>query len=33
MSSITDQTLSEIIINIKSKKITSTEVTKAFIER
>ena len=33
MSSITNQTLSEIIINIKSKKITSTEVTKAFIER
>jgi len=33
MSSITDQTLSEIIINIKTKKISSTEVTKAFIER
>ena len=33
MSNITDQTLSEIIINIKSKKLSSLEVTKAFIER
>ena len=33
MSNITDQTLSEIIYNIKNKKLSSTEVTKAFVER
>ena len=33
MSNITEQTLSEIISNIKSKKLSSVEVTKAFIER
>jgi len=33
MSNITNQTLSELINNIKSKKLSSTEVTKAFIER
>tara|TARA_Y100000996_G_scaffold384676_1_gene341508 strand:- start:581 stop:2035 length:1455 start_codon:yes stop_codon:yes gene_type:complete len=33
MSNITDQTLSEIIRNIKSKKLSSLEVTNAFIER
>jgi len=33
MSNITEQTLSEIISNIKSKKLSSAEVTKAFIER
>tara|TARA_Y100000590_G_scaffold284736_1_gene320478 strand:- start:1328 stop:2782 length:1455 start_codon:yes stop_codon:yes gene_type:complete len=33
MSNITEQTLSELISNIKSKKLSSTEVTKAFIER
>ena len=33
MLNITNQTLSEIINNIKSKKISSLEVTKAFIER
>ena len=33
MSNITDQTLSEIISNIKSKKLSSVEVTNAFIER
>ena len=33
MSNITDQTLSELIKNIKSKKLSSTEITKAFIER
>ncbi len=33
MSNITNQTLSELIKNIKSKKISSTEVTKAFVER
>ena len=33
MSNITDQTLSEIIKNIKSKKLSSLEVTNAFIER
>ena len=33
MSNITSQTLSEIINNIKSKKLSSLEVTKAFIER
>ena len=33
MSNITDQTLSELINNIKSKKLSSTDVTKAFIKR
>ena len=33
MSNITDLTLSEIIRNIKSKKLSSLEVTNAFIER
>ena len=33
MSNITDQTLSEIIRNIKSKKLSSLEVTNAFIDR
>ena len=33
MSNITDQTLSELIGNIKSKKISSTEITKSFIDR
>jgi len=33
MSNITDQTLSEIIKNIKSKKLSSLEVTNAFIQR
>ena len=33
MSNITDQSLSEIIDNIKNKKLSSSEVTKAFIER
>ena len=33
MSNITNQTLSELINNIKSKKLSSLEVTKAFIER
>ena len=33
MSDITDQTLSEIVSNIKNKKLSSKEVTNAFIER
>ena len=33
MSNITNQTLSELINNIRTKKLSSTEVTKAFIER
>ena len=33
MLNITNQTLSEIINNIKRKKLSSLEVTKAFIER
>ena len=33
MSNITNQTLFELINNIKTKKLSSTEVTKAFIER
>ena len=33
MSNITNQTLSELIKNIKSNKLSSTEITKAFIER
>ena len=33
MSNITNQTLSELINNIKSKKLSSTEVTKSFIDK
>ncbi len=33
MSDITKQSLSELIENIKDKKLSSTEVTKAFVER
>ena len=33
MSNITNQTLSELIKNIKTKKLSSFEITKAFIER
>ena len=33
MSDITKQSLSELVINIKNKKISSEEVTKAFINR
>lgn len=33
MSNITNQTLFELIKNIKAKKISSTEITKAFVER
>ena len=33
MSDITKKTLSELVKNIKEKKVSSTEVTKAFIER
>ena len=33
MSDITKQSLSELIKNIKERKLSSTEVTKAFIER
>ena len=33
MSDITKQSLSELVENIKSKKLSSSEVTKAFVER
>ena len=33
MSDITSQTLSEIIKNIREKKLSSQEVTKAFVDR
>ncbi|MBD1157575.1 Asp-tRNA(Asn)/Glu-tRNA(Gln) amidotransferase subunit GatA, partial [Pelagibacterales bacterium SAG-MED20] len=33
MSDITSQTLTELVKNIKDKKISSEEATKAFIER
>ena len=33
MTEITDLTLNEIVTNIKKKKISSTEVTKSFVER
>ena len=33
MSDITSQTLFEIIKNIREKKISSQEVTKAFVDR
>ena len=33
MSDITKQSLSELVKNIKNKKLSSKEVTKAFIDR
>ena len=33
MTDITKQSLSELVENIKNKKLSSTDVTKAFIER
>jgi len=33
MSEITSQTLTELVKNIKEKKLSSTEITKAFVER
>ncbi len=33
MSDITKQSLSELVENIKSKKLSSSEVTIAFVER
>ena len=33
MTDITKQSLSDLVENIKNKKLSSTEVTKAFIER
>ena len=33
MSDITKQSLTELVENIKNKKLSSTEVTKAFIDR
>ena len=33
MSDITKQSLTELVVNIKDKKLSSTEVTKAFIDR
>ena len=33
MSDITKQSLTELVENIKNKKLSSSEVTKAFIER
>ena len=33
MSDITKKSLSELVENIKSKKLSSSEVTKAFVER
>ena len=33
MSDITKQTLSELVNNIKEKKLSSSEVTKAFVDR
>ena len=33
MSDVTKQSLSELVENIKSKKLSSSEVTKAFVER
>ena len=33
MSDITKQSLTELVENIKDKKLSSTEVTKAFIDR
>ena len=33
MSDITKQSLTELVENIKNKKLSSTDITKAFIER
>ena len=33
MSDITKQTLSELVNNIKEKKLSSSEITQAFVER
>ena len=33
MSNITDLSLNELVINVKSKKISSKEITKAYVER
>ena len=33
MSDITKQSLSELVENIKNNKLSSSEVTKAFVER
>ena len=33
MSEITKQSLTELVENIKNKKLSSTDVTKAFIDR
>ena len=33
MTDITKQSLTELVENIKNKKLSSTDVTKAFIER
>ena len=33
MSDVTSQTLTELVKNIKEKKISSSEITKAFIDR
>ena len=33
MTDITKQSLSELVENIKNKKLSSTDVTKAFVER
>ena len=33
MSDITKQSLSKLVENIKSKKLSSSEITKAFVER
>ena len=33
MSEITKQSLNELIDNIKNKKLSSLEITKAFVER
>ena len=33
MSDITKQSLTELVKNIKNKKLSSTDVTKAFIDR
>ena len=33
MSDITKQSLTELVENIKNKKLSSTDVTKAFIDR
>ena len=33
MSEITNQSLTELVENVKNKKLSSTDITKAFIER